>query len=144
MLIRVECSLQDCGANRLSFDAALLPMLSPPLPWNSHRIGGYLLSPVPLVRLPPHASQQKLRLNSTPNQQLYPALDALNALGAVPWKVNDKILDIIIDIFNNKGNSELDVAQPPSECPPPRSIHADMTQVQKALVHKGRLVYLAR
>jgi len=34
----------------LTFDATLVPMLCPPLPWASIRTGGYLLSPAKIVR----------------------------------------------------------------------------------------------
>lgn len=122
---------------KLSFDATLLPMLSPPLPWHTHKHGGYLVTNVPLVRLPPYAFQQKLRLERNPLQQLYPALDALNALGTIPWRINGAILDLAIEVFNSNGSKELDVPQPPSELQPPPPIDPDMTAIEKAKAHKG-------
>ncbi len=112
-------------------------MLSPPLPWYSHRHGGYLVTNVSLVRLPPYASQQRLRLENTPSQQLYPALDALNALGSIPWRVNCAILDLAIQIFNSNGSKELDIPQPPSTLPPPSPIGIDGPQGSKAKAYKG-------
>lgn len=112
-------------------------MLSPPLPWYTHREGGYLVTNVNLVRLPPYAFQQRLRLENNPAQQLYPALDALNALGAIPWRVNGAILDLVIQIFNSNGSKELDVPQPPSALLPPDPLGTDGLQSQKAKAHKG-------
>lgn len=109
-------------------------MLSPPLPWHSHRLGGYLVTDVSLVRLAPYASQQRLRLENNPPQLLYPALDALNALGTIPWRVNGAILDLVIQIFNNNGSKELDVPQPPSTLLPPAPMEG---QINKAKAHKG-------
>lgn len=112
-------------------------MLSPPLPWYTHKHGGYLVTNVSLVRLPPYASQQRLRLEKNPAQQLYPALDALNALGSIPWRVNHAILDLVIQIFNSNGSKELDIPQAPSTLPIPPPVGMDETQVQKSKAHKG-------
>jgi DNA-directed RNA polymerase, mitochondrial len=43
--------------------------------------------------------QQLDRLKDANPQDLYPALDNLNQLGAVPWVINKPILDILIQIF---------------------------------------------
>ena len=112
-------------------------MLSPPLPWNSHGCGGYLVTDVSLVRLPAQASKQRLRLANTPPQQLYPALDALNALGTIPWRINNAILDLVIQIFNSNGSKELDIPEPPStlSAPLPVAVVADGSHKVKA--HRG-------
>lgn len=132
--------IQEMNKKKLSFDAALLPMLSPPLPWHGYKQGGYLVTSVPLVRLPPYASHQKVRLENSPAQQLYPAFDALNALGSIPWKINKAVLKVAVEVFNNKGSKELDVPQPPSELPPPRAIDSNMTAAERAAIHKGASV----
>ena len=112
-------------------------MLSPPLPWHSYRHGGYLATDVSLVRLPPYASQQRFRLENNPAQQLYPALDALNALGSIPWRINSAILDLVIQIFNSNGDKELDVPQPPSALQPPLPIPKESPQTEKSKAMKG-------
>ena len=38
--------------------------------------------------------------------------DSLNCLGLCGWKVNGKILDIMIDIFNDKGSELLEIPSP--------------------------------
>jgi len=138
-VINSLCSfLQNLRHVKLNFGAALLPMLSPPLPWHSHSQGGYLVSKVVLVRMPFHvASEGKKRIESAPNQQLYPALDALNALGSIPWRINSSVLDLVVQVFNQKGSKELDVAQPPSALPSPSQISADMTSEEKTQIYKG-------
>lgn len=82
----------------LHFPTYELPMVCPPVPWTSTHIGGYLISPCDVIRLPTQALSQKQRLNEVGAQQLYPTLDALNQLAAVPWKVNHRILDVILQV----------------------------------------------
>ena len=38
--------------------------------------------------------------------------DSLNCLGMCGWRVNRKILDIMIDIFNDKGSEQLEIPGP--------------------------------
>jgi len=115
-------------------------MLSPPLPWSSHRTGGYLVTDVSLVRLPAHASKQRLRLANTPPQQLYPALDALNALGSIPWRINGPILDLVIQIFNSNGSKELDIPQPPSALAIPSPIDVVADGSHKVKAYRGKFL----
>lgn len=82
----------------LTFPSYEIPMVCPPLPWIAVNTGGYLLSSSELIRLPTQAVSQKQRLNEVKPQQIYPSLDALNQLSAVPWKVNKKILDVILKV----------------------------------------------
>lgn len=98
----------------LTFAASDIPMLCPPVPWTSIKNGGYLVAPCDVIRLPTQATAQKQRLNRADPIDLYPSLDALNQLAAVPWKVNLKILAIILDVFNAGGSAKLDVPIQPA------------------------------
>ncbi|XP_046397226.1 DNA-directed RNA polymerase, mitochondrial-like [Ischnura elegans] len=89
----------------LKFPTSSLPMLCPPKPWTTYNSGGYLVSKTDVIRLSKEASIQWNRLRDCPVQQLYPALDSLNQLGAVPWKINKPILDLLIRVFNGEGSS---------------------------------------
>jgi DNA-directed RNA polymerase len=92
------------------------------------------------IRLPFQAHQQRLRLEGCAPSELYPSLDSLNQLGAVPWKINAPLLDLVISIFNEKGDEDLGVPPPPSEAPPPPPIsYPGMTSADKAKAHKERL-----
>ncbi|EDV99133.1 DNA-directed RNA polymerase, mitochondrial [Drosophila grimshawi] len=102
----------------LTFDSNLVPMLCPPQPWSTPHNGGYLLNKSELIRLPHQAVQQWERIRSSNPQHLYPAIDSLNQLASVPWRVNTQLLDVIIKVFRNGGNAKLDVPQPPSSLPP--------------------------
>lgn len=54
------------------------------------------------------------RLESAPAESLYPVLDSLNQLGEVPWVINQRILDLQIQIFRDGGDKKLDIAPPSS------------------------------
>ena len=41
---------QAASRDELTFDATLVPMLCPPIPWVSIRTGGYLLSAARVIR----------------------------------------------------------------------------------------------
>ena len=119
-------------------------MLCPPLPWISIRTGGYLLSAAKLVRLPHMAFQQPYRMENCGGEQLYPALDCLNQLSAVPWKINEQVLDVLIEVFNNKGDASISVPPPPSECPLAPAILPTMTKAEAYEAHKQRLLLKRR
>ncbi|UYV67179.1 POLRMT [Cordylochernes scorpioides] len=96
----------------LNFEAQMLPMVSPPIPWISSRYGGYLNTPVLILRQS-HMSREQLKLlNEAPETQLAPTLDSLNILGLCPWIINQPILDLMLEIFKNNGDPELGIPPP--------------------------------
>lgn len=111
----------------LTFDSYVMPMLCPPVPWTMPKFGAYLLTPTKLMRSLEGAVQHQLRLEKCPDHELYAVLDSLNQLGNCAWRINHRLLDIIISIFNDRGNEKLDVPPPVSEAPEiPRFSHMDM------------------
>lgn len=83
--------LRGSQQNQLIFDANLVPMVCPPQPWSSQFNGGYLLVKSDFLRLPNQAVQQLDRMKQTNEENLYPAIDSLNQLASVPWKVNQDV-----------------------------------------------------
>lgn len=116
-------------------------MLSPPVPWVSIRTGGYLVNPCEIVRLPAQAILQKQRLQEAETNSLYPSFDSLNQLAAVPWKVNTKILDVILSVFNAGGSSKLDVPEPASSLKPPSNFTPNMDKTERFQLFKQKLQY---
>lgn len=57
-----------------------------------------LLTP---ARMPFYVMSQWKRLEEAPPAALYPALDSLNQLGEVPWRVNKPVLDLQLQIFRS-------------------------------------------
>ncbi|OCU00680.1 hypothetical protein XELAEV_18006459mg [Xenopus laevis] len=129
----------DARESCLTFESSVMPMLCPPVPWMSPRFGAYLLSPAKLMRCMEGAVQHQLLLEKSPPGQLYPVLDSLNQLGMCAWRINQTILDIIVSIFNLKGNEKLDIPPPISEAPKmPEQPHGDVNSKDK-LMHQREL-----
>nr|CAH7742484.1 unnamed protein product [Callosobruchus chinensis] len=125
----------------LEFPAYEMPMVCPPVPWTAWNSGGYLVSPCELIRLPYQATMQKQRLIEAGAQQLYPCLDALNQLATVPWRVNQKVLDVLLEVFNSGGSSSLNVPQPPSSLPPPPQPTSEVDKAERYQLIRQKMQY---
>ncbi|XP_026103530.1 DNA-directed RNA polymerase, mitochondrial-like [Carassius auratus] len=124
---------------KLTFDSYVMPMLCPPVPWTSPKSGAYLLTPTKLMRSTDGAIQHQLLLEKSREEDLHAVLDSLNQLGSCPWKINKPLLDIIISIFNDKGNEKLCIPPPLSEAPevPRFNLHdPSYTQAEKAYMKR--------
>ncbi|NWU84746.1 RPOM protein, partial [Onychorhynchus coronatus] len=111
--------LMDAAETTLTFHSSAMPMLCPPVPWTSPHFGGFVVNDTKLMRSVDGALQHQLLLEQCPPVNLQPVLDALNQLGNCAWKINQPVLDIVISIFNDKGNEKLDIPPPLSEAPQP-------------------------
>ncbi|KAL4658925.1 DNA-directed RNA polymerase, mitochondrial isoform X1 [Arapaima gigas] len=109
--------LSEAAQTKLSFESYAIPMLCPPVPWTSPKFGAYLLSPTKLMRAEDGAVQHQLLLERCQNEDLHAVLDSLNQLGNCAWQINKPMLDIIISIFNDKGNEKMKIPPPMSEAP---------------------------
>ncbi|XP_016382618.1 DNA-directed RNA polymerase, mitochondrial-like [Sinocyclocheilus rhinocerous] len=124
---------------KLTFDSYVMPMLCPSVPWTSPKSGAYLLMPTKLMRSTDGAIQHQLLLEKSRDEDLHAVLDSLNQVGNCPWKINKPLLDIIISIFNDKGNDKLCIPPPLSEAPEvPRFNPHDpsYTQAEKAYMKR--------
>ncbi|KAK6174925.1 hypothetical protein SNE40_013482 [Patella caerulea] len=131
-----EAQLDD-----LDFNMSDMPMLVPPVPWLSLNHGGTLLSTTKLIRLPELAFNQMDRLQQLGTDQINAVLDSLNTLSACAWIINKTILDLVIDLFNTKGNIDLDIPPPVSEFPALTKYPRDFKSLspgQKAKLHRER------
>ncbi|XP_060131317.1 DNA-directed RNA polymerase, mitochondrial [Zootoca vivipara] len=128
--------LMEATETTLTFDSFVIPMLCPPIPWVATHFGAYVFAPTKLMRYVEGATQHQLLLDRSPRSCLYPIMDALNQLGNCPWKVNQAVLDVIISIFNDKGNEKLDVPPPPSEAPQPAVHSPDGAALSKVVLRR--------
>ncbi|KAM6168686.1 DNA-directed RNA polymerase, mitochondrial [Erethizon dorsatum] len=115
--------LEDAAEPTLIFEATDMPMLCPPLPWTSSQAGGFLLSPTKLMRSVEGSLQHQHLLESCPPAELHGALDALTQLGNCAWRVNGRVLELVLEVFHNKGCARLGVPPPTSEAPRPPLDH---------------------
>ncbi|XP_076275662.1 mitochondrial RNA polymerase isoform X2 [Rhynchophorus ferrugineus] len=123
----------------LTFLTSEVPMVCPPVPWTSMTNGGYIIAPTDVVRLPYQATLQKKIMSEVDPVQLYPSLDALNQLASVPWKVNTRVLDIILKVFRSGGSAKLDVPEPPSALLPLPPITPNMDKAEKQHIFRQKL-----
>lgn len=114
--------LATAAERTMTFEAAEVPMLCPPLPWTSPHSGAFLLSPTKLMRSMEGTTQHQRLLEACPPTELHGALDTLTQLGNCAWRVNGRVLDLVLKLFTAKGCPRLGVPAPPSEAPrPPQS-----------------------
>lgn len=111
--------LATAAERTMTFEAAEMPMLCPPLPWTSPHSGAFLLSPTKLMRSMEGTTQHQRLLEACPPTELHGALDALTQLGNCAWRVNRPVLDLVLKLFTAKGCPRLGVPAPPSEAPRP-------------------------
>ncbi|CAG9112226.1 unnamed protein product [Plutella xylostella] len=67
--------------------------------------------------MPVNVVQQWRRVEAA-GPMLRPALDSLNQLGEVPWRVDAAVLDLQLQVFRSGGNKKLDIPPPPSALDP--------------------------
>ncbi|XP_037850272.1 DNA-directed RNA polymerase, mitochondrial [Chlorocebus sabaeus] len=115
--------LETAAEPTLTFEAVDVPMLCPPLPWTSPHTGAFLLSPTKLMRTVEGATQHQELLETCPPTALHGALDALTQLGNCAWRVNGRVLDLVLQLFQAKGCPKLGVPAPASEAPRPAEAH---------------------
>ncbi|CAH6723613.1 DNA-directed RNA polymerase, mitochondrial [[Candida] jaroonii] len=85
-----------------------LPMLSPPKPWTSYNVGGYLSSSTFLVRTKESAETFAYVKAASERNDLVKVYDGLNVLGDTAWTVNRKVLEVITKYWNT-GEEFLDI-----------------------------------
>ncbi|KAM6332271.1 DNA-directed RNA polymerase, mitochondrial isoform 5-T7 [Alca torda] len=128
--------VSDAAETLLTFNSSAIPMLCPPVPWTSPHFGAFVLNDTKLMRFVDGAIQHQLLLEQCPPVNLHPVLDALNQLGNCAWKINQPVLDIIISIFNDKGNEKLDIPPPISEAPRPPAPSGNSSTCNKSQRHE--------
>ncbi|NXT85379.1 RPOM protein, partial [Zapornia atra] len=126
----------DAAETMLTFNSSSIPMLCPPVPWTSPHFGAFVLNDTKLMRFVEGAVQHQQLLDQCPSVNLHPILDALNQLGNCAWKINQPVLDIIISIFNDKGNEKLDIPPPMSEAPRPPAGSSNSSTLDKSQKHE--------
>lgn len=106
-IVEIFC---DSYRSSLLFDATELPMLVPPIPWTDQSRGGNLLlknncirSFFGMTQMPEWSRQDPVKIT--------PLLDCLNVLGSTPWKIQQTILDLVTEVFQNPTKYESYLSQ---------------------------------
>ena len=106
-------------------------MVAPSLPWVSINFGGSPFRKELCTKLTSGSAVQFQRLVECSSSQLGPIFDSLNQLGAISFKINKPVLDIIIQLFNSGQYPELELPVHPNfskskkEVPVPESFFGD-------------------
>nr|CAH8822884.1 unnamed protein product [Trichobilharzia regenti] len=131
---------KDADYPPLSFHPCALPMLCPPVPWINLNDAGYLISRNYSTRL--------IRCNSisltNPTysddldfdcKQIPSVLDALNCLASCPWKINNTILDYLIQVARSGGSEKLSIPEWKSK-PKRVELKSDMTAKERQVAYR--------
>lgn len=78
----------------------LLPMLTPPRPWVSHKDGGFMYSQNSLIRIKDSAETMAYLRAASDLENLNEVYEGLNILGDTAWTVNKKIFQVISHFWN--------------------------------------------
>ncbi|CCL99811.1 uncharacterized protein FIBRA_01835 [Fibroporia radiculosa] len=78
-----------------------LPMLVKPKPWLSHDQGGYLYNKTWVMRFKESQEQQSYLRHASSLGNLELIYASLDVLGNTPWKINRRIFDIVLEVWNS-------------------------------------------
>lgn len=94
----VDILLEIARLNMNNINNNMLPMIVEPRDWESFNGGGFLHNNLSIVKTRNKMTKDKYRQNFNKYKD---KVDSLNKLQKVPWKLNNKILDVIHDIIEN-------------------------------------------
>ncbi|KAI8661379.1 DNA-directed RNA polymerase [Fusarium keratoplasticum] len=102
------------------FLAKHLPMIAEPRPWKSMHTGGFLQSKVSLVRVKSGDDEQKLYTKAAIQRgDMDQVFKGLDVLGKTPWRINDKLLDVMVEAWNTGDEiANIPALNPVLEAPP--------------------------
>lgn len=92
-------ALLKCGRGMLSnilFQTNLLPMIVEPIDVDDSMHLGFLKSKIPLIKT--HLASHRQFLKGKKLPKMYPVINKLNKTA---WKFNSRVVDVIVDIFEN-------------------------------------------
>ncbi|KAJ1921416.1 DNA-directed RNA polymerase [Mycoemilia scoparia] len=91
------------GTQRVNdtLNARWLPMLVPPKPWLSYNSGGYLTYKSLCMRTKDAAEQRNYLQRASDEDRLNTILTGLDVLGQTKWAINNRVFDIVLNIWNS-------------------------------------------
>jgi len=102
------------GSEDFRFESSILPMVVSPLPWLKSLQGGYLLSPTSLVRVHTETVRNDPHETDIDGCDISSIYDALNVQASTAWRINKRVLDVQLAVFDNDGDESLAIAPPAS------------------------------
>lgn len=118
-----------------------LPMLVEPMPWSGLRQGGFMHQTTNVVRLGP--SQQQLKsyvIAAADSGDMAHVFAGLDVLGRTPWRVNRKVFDVMLEVWNSgEGLAKIPPENPRYEYPPVPASSDDST-TRRVYAHRMRQI----
>ncbi|OSD03827.1 DNA/RNA polymerase [Trametes coccinea BRFM310] len=78
-----------------------LPMLVKPKPWLSYNNGGYLYNRTWAMRFKESREQELYLRHASDAGRLELVFAGLDVLGSTPWKVNRRVFDVVLEVWNS-------------------------------------------
>ncbi|XP_022336971.2 DNA-directed RNA polymerase, mitochondrial-like [Crassostrea virginica] len=101
-------------------EQAFYPMVVPPVPWQGKQLGGFITYNCDLIRCLDEKQMELKYLEKFPENSLHPVMDSLNILGTCGWRINTKMLDVVLELFKQNAGLSLDL--PPSKSTLPKPV----------------------
>ncbi len=105
-----------------------LPMVVEPTPWTGFKEGGFLQSPLSVVRLK-DADQQSRRyaVTASHNGDMAQVFAGLDVLARTPWKINRAVFDVMLEAWNSgEAIAKIPPENPKVEYPPEPALLDDV------------------
>ncbi|EWC48620.1 hypothetical protein DRE_01842 [Drechslerella stenobrocha 248] len=110
----------------------LLPMVAKPRPWCAWNDGAYYFTPCRMVRIKDSLEQSLYIREASKQGNLDQVFTGLDVLGSTAWRINQKVFDVILQVWNT---GEAFAAIPPSsskDMPLPEEPPTDADTATKA------------
>ncbi|MCS5736963.1 hypothetical protein, partial [Herbiconiux daphne] len=98
--------LQELAFDIASNEPVFMPTVIPPRPWTDFHNGGYWSK----GNRPFNIVQSHRRRNIVKHQahhKMPKVLEAINLLQNTPWRVNQKVLDVVVELYDNDDKVEV-------------------------------------
>jgi len=103
-----------------------LPMVVSPLPWTDWDEGGYFYTRSQVVRIKESIEQKQYVKAAAREGHLDQLFAGLDVLGRTAWKINRKVFDVVLDVWNQGEEfAEIPAAQKDVDYPPEPEPSAD-------------------
>ncbi|KAG0644819.1 hypothetical protein HOY80DRAFT_1027224 [Tuber brumale] len=116
------------GTNDLSFTAIgkSLPMVVTPLPWTDWDEGGYFYTRSKVVRIRESIEQKQYVKAAAQRGHLDHLFAGLDVLGRTAWRINQRVFDVVLEVWNQeKAFAKIPALNPDIDFPPEPAPNVD-------------------
>ncbi|KAI0753612.1 DNA/RNA polymerase [Fomes fomentarius] len=114
-----------------------LPMLMKPKPWLSYNNGGYIYNRSSAMRFKDSREQEIYLRHASDAGRLELVFAGLDVLGSTPWRINRRVFDVVLEVWNSGERFCKIPPAVPDEPEPEKPENYDVD-------NKAKMVYLTR